>query len=292
MPVRYKKIQTVLLFIMFANISVALIKLGMGIACKSNSLVADGIHSFSDCGANVAGVIGVWFSSRPVDAKHPYGYEKFEILASLFIGTMLVVMAMEILFSAISSFRHVRNLQIGTTEFILMLVTIFINIIVSTLEFRFGKKLNSPVLVADSMHTKSDIIVSIAVLTGLLGISFGLPLWFDGVVSIGVAVVVVISAWEIIRSSVDVLADCAAVDCNEIRSTLADVPGIYNIHKIRSRGGKVRIFIDLHIIANPDENVSYGHELSHEVERILKKKYGEETQVLVHIEPDDGRHGK
>lgn len=290
MTVRFKKIQCVLIVIMVANIAVALIKLVMGLMCGSNSLVADGIHSFSDCGGNIAGLIGIWLSSKPIDEKHPYGYEKFEILTSLFIGVMLVVMSVEIFLSAVASLKQGEGLYFGLIEFVLMTATVFVNIIVSALEIRFGEKLKSPVLIADSIHTKSDVFVSVAVIAGLLGIKLGLPEWFDGVISMGVAIVIFISAWEIIRDNVDVLADCAMVDCDDVRKALSDVPGIYNIHKIRSHGGETRMFIDLHIIANPDENVSYGHKLSHDIEKILKERYGEGTLVFVHIEPDDGKH--
>ncbi len=289
MTTRCKKIQGVLIAIMLANLLVATTKLIMGITCGSNSLVADGIHSFSDSGANIAGLIGVWLSSRPVDAKHPYGYQKFEILASLFIGSMLMVMASEIIFSAINAIRNPKSLEIETLDFVLLMVTILVNFMVSMAELKFGKKLKSPVLIADSIHTRSDILVSLTVLLGLVGVAFGLPVWIDCAVSLGVAVMVGFSAWRIVKESVDILVDCAAIDEGEIKEILKNVPGVHNIHKVRNRGERARAFIELHIIASPDKDVTYGHLLSHEIERILKERYGEETQVNVHVEPDDGR---
>lgn len=283
---KYKYVKIVLWVILVANFLVSAVKLCIGLACNSQSVTADGIHSFSDGASNIVGLIGIRLSSRPGDKKHPYGHGKYEIMASLLIGVMLAYMAIQIISRAVNSFKHPAQLDISIIQGVLMIFTIAINIVVAVTEYRWGRKLGSTILVTDSLHTRGDIFVSCTVLAGLIGIKAGMPVWVDSIMSLAVAIVVVISAASIIKNCVDVLVDSAAVDSEEVRNILSSVPGVENVHKIRSRGGVSHVFIDLHVIVRPDENVIYVHSLSHKLEDILKEHFGSETEVCVHVEPD------
>lgn len=289
---RYNSVKKVLWIILFANLLVAIAKIGVGIACKSQSVLADGIHSIADGSSNIVGLFGIWLASKPRDAKHPYGHDKYEIIASLFIGVMLVIMAIRILTRAVTSFQNPLYLSIDYIEMLLIVLTIIINIIVATIEYRCGKKLSSTILVTDSLHTRGDILISFTVLLGLICIKFGLPVWIDAAMSLLVAIAVLISACQIIKNCVDVLVDSKSVDDNEIKKLLITIPGIYDVHQIRSRGESSHIFIDLHIIVSPEENIECMHSLSHKLEATLQQHYGPNTEVNIHIEPDDGLHDK
>ncbi len=290
MDVRYKRIQRVLFYIMLGNFLVATIKIVLGSSCGSHSLFADGIHSLTDGSANIVGAIGIWFSAKPIDKQHPYGHRKFEILASLAIGVMLIVMAIELLLGAVSSLKMQNIPNIDVVDVLMLMLTICVNILISSIEFHCGKKLESSVLVADAIHTRSDILVSGTVLSGMIGMALGLPFWIDFVISIGVVIVIFMSAFEIMKNCIDILVDTAMVDGNEVREILMNLPEVWDVHKIRSRGDKKQIFIDLHVIISPEEDVIFSHKISHDVESLLKKHYGENTQVCVHVEPDDGLH--
>lgn len=286
----YKRVKIVLWLILFANVLVSAFKIGIGISCTSQSVLADGIHSFSDGSSNIVGLVGIKLASKPTDRKHPYGHMKFEIMASLFIGVMLVFMSMQIISRVITSFNDSSRLEFNAVKGVLMLVTICINIVVAVAEYRCGKKLKSTILITDSLHTRGDIMISGVVLIGLIGIKAGIPVWIDSLMSIGVAIVVLISAWQIIKNCIDVLVDSAVVDCNEIKELLFTIPGVYDIHNIRSRGGISQVFIDLHVIVDSEENVIYGHRISHIMEEVLKQHFGSNTEVNIHVEPDDGMH--
>lgn len=288
----YKSVKLILWLILFANFIVAAVKLSVGMACKSQSVLADGIHSFSDGSSNIVGLIGIRLSSKPTDKKHPYGHMKYEILSSLFIGVMLAIMAVQILIRAVNALRDPAQLEISIVQGILMLYTICINIIVASTEYRLGKKLRSTILVTDSLHTRGDIMISCAVLLGLISIKAGMPVWVDTIMSMGVAIAVMASAWQIIKDCVDVLVDSVAVDSDEVRKLAMTVPGVCNVHQVRSRGGMSQVFIDLHVIICPNENISYAHSLSHKLEKTLKEHYGANTEVNIHVEPDDGLHEK
>lgn len=280
----------VLWVILLANFIVAALKLGIGISCKSQSVIADGIHSFSDGASNIVGLVGIWLASKPRDQKHPYGHEKYEILAGLFIGLMLAVMSARIVSSAITSLQNTQPLEISLLETLLMIFTIAVNTAVAFAEFRCGKRLKSTILITDSLHTRGDILISCAVLAGLVGIKMGLPVWIDPVMSIAVGIVVLLSAGKIIKNCVDVLVDSVVVDGNEVRRLLIGIPGVYDVHQIKSRGGQSHIFIDLHILVSPEVNAVYVHELSHKLEEVLRAHFGANTDVNIHPEPNDTLH--
>lgn len=286
----YKAVKAVLWAILFANFAVAAIKIGVGIASGSQSVTADGIHSFGDGASNIVGLIGIWLASKPRDEKHPYGHGKYEILASLFIGVMLAALSIRVISRAVFSFGATAAVEINAAEVVLMAITIAINTAVAITEYRLGKKLDSTILVTDSMHTRGDIFISSAVLLGLLGIRLGLPVWADGAMSLAVAAAVLYSAWKIIRDCADVLVDSAAVNCEEVKHLLLDTPGVCGVHKVRSRGEHSHVFIDLHVTVSPQENIVCVHGLSHRLEAILKEHFGENTEVNIHMEPENKRH--
>ncbi len=287
---KYKSVKIILWVILFANFMVAFIKIGVGISSKSQSVIADGIHSMADGASNIVGLIGTWLASKPRDTKHPYGHGKFEIIASMFIGVMLAIMSVRIISRAIMSFQNPVILEIDRLKALLMIFTIIVNIIVAVSEYKSGKRLQSTILITDSLHTRGDILISCAVLLGLIGIKAGIPARLDGILSVLVAIAVLVSAWQIIKNCVDVLVDSAVVDSNEVKKLLMTVPGIYDVHQIRSRGEFSHVFIDLHVIVSPQENILNTHGMSHRLEDILKEHFGSDTEVTIHMEPDDGRH--
>lgn len=287
----YKAVKMILWWILIANFVVAIIKIGIGLAWKSQSVMADGIHSVSDGASNIVGLIGIWLASKPRDREHPYGHSKYEIVASLLIGIMLAVMSVRILTQAITSFSKPFDLTMDAGQVLLMVFTIVLNGVVAITEFRLGRKLNSTILVTDSLHTRGDLLISGAVLMGMLGIQAGLPGWVDGAMSILVAIAVLVSAWKIMKSCVDVLVDSNCIDSREVKNLLMSIPGIYDVHQIRSRGKVPDVFIDLHVIVDPQKSVLCAHDLSHGLEAILKEHFGANTEVTIHVEPNDGRHG-
>ena len=131
---------------------------------------------------------------------------------------------------------------------VVLIATLIINIFVSTYEYRKGKKLDSYILVSDSLHTRSDIFVSMGVIIALIFIKLGFTIVIDPIVSIGVSICIFHSAYEIFKSAIDILVDSAVIDADVIREILKNEEYIKDIHNVRSRGSENNIYLDMHVI--------------------------------------------
>ncbi len=287
----YRKTRWVLWGILFANLLVAAVKLFLGTAAGCASLTADGTHSLADGTSNIIGLVGLGIAAQPRDTRHPYGHQKFEVLASLAIGIMLALLCAQIVWRGISAILSPTQISFTPLELGAIAGTIVINILVSCTEYRAGKRWNSTVLIADSVHTRSDIAISTGVLLSLLGMGLGLPPQTDGIVSLLVACVVAFSCLEILKPALAALADSSVVDCLEVKDAVAAFPQVQGVHKIRSRGAGRQIYIDMHILMEGDSTVEQAHQLSHQIEARLREKYGPMTETVLHIEPAEDMAG-
>lgn len=281
----YKKVKNVLLLILVANLAVTIMKLIVGSYIQSTSVLADGFHSFSDSASNIVGIIGISIAQRPKDKRHPYGHTKFEVLSSLFIGIMMVFIALKIVTEAILKIKDPESLNMTNVSFVILIITLIINIVVSKYEYSVGKKMNSYILISDSLHTKSDVYVSIGVLVTLICIKLGFPPVIDKVVSFVVGIFILHGAYEIFKSTIKILVDGAVIEENKIKEIVKEFNEIKEIKNIRSRGSQNDIHVDIDILVEPDMTVEKSHELSHKIENTMREKINRNIQVTTHIEP-------
>ena len=232
----YKKVKNILMAILIVNLLVAFLKIIIGNYIGSYSVSADGLHSLSDSASNIIGIIGVMISSMPCDKEHPYGHKKFEVLSSLFIGIMLLFIAGKIIIESILQINTSQSLNLTVESFIVLVITLVINVIVSRYEYKAGKKLNSYIFISDSLHTKSDIFISIGVLITLVLIKSGAPIIIDKIVSFVVASFILYAAFKIFKFTIDILVDRAMIEEKELKEAVSDFEEIKEIHNIRSRG--------------------------------------------------------
>lgn len=281
----YKKVKQVLWIILFANLGVAGMKIMIGTMIKSASMTADGFHSLTDGSSNIVGLIGIQIASKPVDEEHPYGHRKFETLAGLFISGMLFLVGGKIILDAISRFVNSVTPNIMLESLIILLVTLFINIFVSAYEYKRGKELKSQILLSDSMHTRSDIYVSIGVLVTLICVKIGLPPIIDPIASLLVAGMIIHAAYEIFKDNSNILVDKAVVSSEKIKDIALSFEHVKETHNIRSRGSENELHIDMHIMTAPDLSVDESHKLIHNIEEKIREEINENVQIFAHIEP-------
>ena len=288
---KYKKISKVLWLILGANLFVAITKMVLGSLFKVNSLTADGFHSLTDSTSNIIGLIGIKLASKPADKNHPYGYHKFETITGLMIGFMLFVITIRIVYGAIMWFISPVTPEINLFSQVALFITVLINIIVAKYEYQKGTTLQSDVLISDSIHTKTDVFISLGVLISLILIKLGVPPIIDPILSLLIAIFVFHSVYEILKTTTGILLDKKAVDEKRIiEIILNQEKDILDIHKIRSRGRKDHIYIDLHVLVDPLKTVKEAHDISHRIEEKLNQKLNIKVELIAHIEPYEDNH--
>jgi cation diffusion facilitator family transporter len=282
----YATIRRILIIIFVLNIGVALLKGGYGLYSGSLSMTTDGLHSLFDSTSNIIGIVGIYIASKPPDREHPYGHSKFETFASLGIAVLLFATCFQVLDATINRLLNPTVPQVTTLSFAIMGATLAVNVAVSAYEYVIGKRLGSSILVADSMHTRSDIYASLAVILGLLAVKMGYPA-ADPAIALLVTVLIVHTGIEIIKNSSEVLLDKASIDESVVREAAMSVEGVCSCHKVRTRGSRGDMFVDLHIGADPSLSLEEAHNLSIEVEEKIKGSIQGVRDVVVHLEPKD-----
>ncbi len=288
MSKRMVAIRNVLWIVLFLNLGVALAKFIYGTISNSTSMQADGIHSVFDSFGNIVGIIGISLAARPADEDHPYGHSKFETYASLAIGVMLVIAAFEVGSSAASKLISGNYAtEVTPISFAVMIITLIVNVSVSTYERKRGNLLNAEILQADASHTMSDAFVSIGVIIGLVFVQFGYPV-ADPIMALIVTLAILYTAWDVFHRAFSTLSDHARIPEEDIYECVCKIPEVDGAHKIRTRGTEGEVYVDLHLVVDPNMTVSQAHALATKVENVLKKDFPTVCEVLVHIEPDDG----
>ncbi|MBN1133485.1 MAG: cation transporter [Methanosarcinaceae archaeon] len=281
---RFRKIRVILFRILLLNFGVALVKIGYGMLTGTLSMEADGYHSLLDGVSNIVGLIGIQIASKTADKEHPYGHRKYETLASIAIAFLLLYVGFEIVYSAIGRFSTGMQPVVTSISFAVMILTMVVNLFVTTYENKQGILLESEILVADSMHTKSDIYVSLSVLLGLFAIKIGYPI-VDPIIALIIAAVVVRAGYLIICQSTYTLCDMSRLDEEAICNLVNSIEGVQQCHNIRTRGVADDIHVDLHVKVSPNMHTDKAHALSHTIEEHLKKNFVGITDVIVHVEP-------
>lgn len=289
---KFKIVKKVLWLILLANFAVAAAKVIFGMIINSASMTADGFHSITDGSSNIVGLIGIGIASKPIDDDHPYGHKKFETITGLFIVAMLVGLGLKIIVGAISHFINPITPEISISSLVVMIITLGVNLFVTTYERKKGEECNSTILISDAMHTKSDIYVTIGVLTTLVAIKLGAPVWIDPLASLIVAGFILKAGYEIFDMTCGVLVDKAVVDNKEIEKITVKHEVVKGVHKIRNRGTIDDLHIDMHILASCDLTLGQTHKLSHDIEDMLQKELNPHAQVIIHIEPYETELGK
>lgn len=280
-------VQRVLLITLGLNLLVMGLKAGIGWWTGSLSLLADALHSVTDSANNILGLFTNRLSSPTPDREHPYGHQKYEAIGALGIAAFLGFACFTIIETTIRRLiTPAEPVQITATELWLLLIVLGVNIGVAFYERRVGKRIGSPILLADAQHTMGDVWVTISVLSGLVGIWIWNIQWLDLVLAFPVALLVLWSGWSVLRLNLPWLVDEMAIAPEAIYTVVMQVPGVVNCHHIASRGLLGRqVFIEMHLVVEA-QDVATAHRITEEVEAKLAERYSP-VRVNIHVEPMD-----
>ena len=286
---RTRSVRRVLLVILALNWLVSAAKAVIAYFSNSLSVQADAYHSFLDGSSNIVGIIAVTLASADADKEHPYGHRKFEVLGAMVIGVFLALAAYDIVRESIVRLREQTLPKPDIITFAVMGATIVVNIFVTWYERRRGVELQSEVLVADSTHTRADVLASLAVIGALIFGRMQMPV-ADVVVSLGIAGLIAWAAWQVASRGAGVLADRSVLDPEAVAREAKAVDGVRDCHEVRTRGTSDAIFADLRLHVDGDVPLSRAHDIGHLVEERLKRAFPGLRDVVVHLEPDNESH--
>lgn len=281
---RLNKIRKVLVWVMFGNIAVATAKILYGKISGSVSISADGLHSLTDSASNVVGLIALARAGDEADPEHPYGHHKMETAGALCIGFFIVLGLLEIAKSAYAALLHSRPLSIGNAGFGVVFGTLAVNALVTWQENLWGRRLNSPILLADARHTLSDSFATMGVLAAFVLARLGFPradIFMAGLI----LVLVGRAAYLIFSQGIDVLLDRSRLDPAQIEAMVRSVPGVVDCHRVRSRGMAGAVFVDFHILVDSHLPIEQAHRITHDAEVAVRDRFPEVVDVVIHTEP-------
>lgn len=282
---RTRSVQRVLWLTMGLNVLVAAGKIAYGSYADVLSVRADGFHSLTDSANNVIGLFGIRLASRPADEGHPYGHAKFELMAAGLVGLSLLGMAYDVLRNAVERLLHAAEPpSLDARVFVVLVVTLAINLWVASYERRMGERLSSAFLLSDATHTRSDVLVTLGVILTVALVELGYPR-LDGAAAIGIAGFIAWAGVDVLRKNLKHLADARALDPELIRRIATRVAGVASAHKIRTRGAPGSIHVDLHVQIAPHLDVVTAHRVTHWVIDAIKRDVPGVADVLVHTEP-------
>ena len=281
---KYKQIIKVLALALLLNLMVAFAKLVYGHLTGSISMKADGFHSLMDGASTTVGILGIWVASRPPDESHPYGHRKHEQFASLFIAGLLIITGFEVARGAIQTIYEPSIPRVTSLSFAIMLGTMAVNLFISKLESQKGREYKSQILIADSLHTRSDIFVSIGVILSLVAVKAGYPI-IDVVLGIVIALIITKTGLDVVREASFTLLDASVLDTDMLCEIALEIEGVEDCHNIRTRGTADNVYVDLHVHVKEDMHIEEAHCIAHAVENRIKERVKGVKDVMVHLEP-------
>jgi cation diffusion facilitator family transporter len=283
-PDRYSDVVRVLYRVLAVNLAVAITKIVLGYTTGAVSILSEGFHSLTDSASNVVALVGVSAARQPPDAEHPYGHRKYETMASLGILLFLVIVLVQVLSAALDRLLHGGAPRVFPEGIGVMVLTLIVNLAVVSYELREGRRLTSEVLRADAMHTRSDVLTSIAVLGALVGVWGGYPI-LDPLAALFVAAFIGHACWSIARDASLILADHIVIAEDDVRTVVQSVPNVFGCEKIRTRGSADHAFLDLHLWLDGETPLERAHAISHVVKDKLMARFPQLADVVIHIEP-------
>ena len=274
----------------FGNIALAIFKLVAGIAGNSGAMVSDAVHSLSDVFATAIAWVGVKTSKRSADDTHPYGHERFESVASLFLGLILLVTGIAIGVGGVKTAVEVLEGAPPAIPEAIALVAAVVSIVAKEAMFWYtrhaAKVLMSSAFMADAWHHRSDAISSIAALIGIAGSMLGFPV-LEPTATVLIAIFIAGVAAKLLRDALGQLLDSSvgAEFEEELTQFVNSQAGVLGVDMVRSRRFGNRICIDLEIKVDGQQTLEEAHVIAEDVRLSILETYPNIKFITVHENP-------
>ena len=298
MEYREKEIYKVTLVGSIMNAVLIALKFVAGIFGRSSAMVADAVHSLSDFVTDVIVLVFVKIASKPKDESHDYGHGKFETVATMIIGVILIGAGIALFVNGIGLvLRSLHGDELPRPHIIALIVAV-ISILSKEWLYRYtiaaGKRLNSAAVKANAWHHRSDAISSGGTLVGIAGAMFLGDNWriLDPLAAIVVSFFIIKSGYDIVAPAAGELLEHSLPkeQEDEIERLVLGVDGITSVHKLRTRRIGNTIAVEMHAQMPGNISLAQAHSRSTEAEKAIRNKFGKDCFINIHMEPASASH--
>lgn len=292
---RTAKVTFVTLVGSVVNIILTVFKIFAGVLGRSTAMIADGIHSLSDLLSDIVVIVFVKISAKGRDKDHDYGHGKFETFATLIISLMLIVVAANLMSGGINKIRMILDGGEVSSPGMIALWAAVASIVLKEILYRYtiiqGRALNSPMMIANAWHHRSDALSSVGSLLGIAGAIFlgDKFVILDPITGCVISIFILVMAVKMSVPAIKELLDVSLPDDVEekIEATAKSVKGVVDLHELKTRREGPGIIMEGHLVLDSDISLKEAHNISKKVEESLRKEFGPETQISLHLEPED-----
>lgn len=275
------------------NCLLIVVKFIAGVVGRSSAMIADAVHSLSDFVTDVIVLIFVRVAGKPDDSTHAYGHGKFETMATLIIGILLIGVGIGLSIDGVRRIIYSLEGNELPRPTMLALIVAALSIVSKEAVYRYtvaaGKRLKSQAVEANAWHHRSDAFSSAGTLVGIAGAMFLGDKWrvLDPIAAVAVSFFIIKIGWDISRPCFDILLERSLPDdtVGEIKGIITSVQGISELHHVRTRRIGNNIAIEAHVRMDGDMSLRQAHALASEAENLLRERFGQATHIGLHMEP-------
>lgn len=284
-----KTIRRVTYVGIFGNILLVAFKLYAGLAGKSEAMVSDAVHSLSDVFATFVAYIGIRVSRKEADREHPYGHDRFECLASLVLGLILLGTGVGIGAGGVRSILAGNSSSLKAPG-VIALIAAVVSIVTKESMFRYTRhyaiKLNSSAFMADAWHHRSDAFSSIGSLIGIAGALLGFPV-MDAIACVIICLFILKVAFDILKDAISKMLDtsCGMEWDSEMTAFILSLPGVEKVDLLQSRKFGDKIYLDVEISVDGSLPLREAHEIADSVHDTVEAKHPEIKHIMIHENP-------
>lgn len=291
---RKREIMHITLLGSLSNFLLLIFKFIAGIVGHSSAMIADAVHSLSDFVTDVIVLLFIHISSKPKDQGHDYGHGKYETLATSIIGLVLLIVGASLFWEGLNKiigfyFRGEVLESPGKIALVAALISMVVKEILYRITLRVGKKYTSQAVIANAWHHRSDVFSSVGTALGIGGAILLGEKWriLDPLAAVIVSIFIMKVSVQLILPAINDLLEKSlspAIE-EEILSIIQDMPGVENPHNLYTRRIGNDYAIEVHIRMDGSTTVSRAHELTQDIEKKLRTKFGPRTHIMLHVEP-------
>ncbi|MCP4075753.1 MAG: cation transporter [Gammaproteobacteria bacterium] len=283
---RKKVIQKVTYTGILVNTLLALAQIISGLIAHSQALLADGLHTLADLISDFIVLITAHHSAKAADDDHPYGHARIETLSSIFLGLALIAVALGMGYKGIQTFAQTETVQTESYALVFAFIAIFSKEFLYRYTIHAARKIKSTLLESNALHHRSDVFSSIIVVIGVGAQVAGIE-HMDALAAIIISVMISLMGIHLVKKAFEELIDTSLDQhlVEKIKDHINKMSGVITVHSLRSRSMGGMGFIDTEIRVNPRLSVSEAHYISLHIEKTVKKKFSEISDITVHIDP-------